>query len=124
MIAWAHQQHGPHAFCSVNIYMNEVAATAFEQSASPYPVNSVIVKEKWASADSPDHIHLQGSNLPDGVGGMIKRPPGYDPDHGDWEYFNFENPNKIESGRISSCVQCHQSAEKTDHVFGNWSHGS
>ena len=29
---------------------------------------------------------------------MIKRPPGYDPQHGDWEYFYFEQPTTVESG--------------------------
>jgi hypothetical protein len=51
---------------------------------------------------------------------MVKRSSGYDAKHGDWEYFYFENPAKIESGRISSCVQCHDSAKKQDYVFGTW----
>jgi hypothetical protein len=49
-----------------------------------------------------------------GVGGMVKRSAGYDPTHGDWEYFYFEDPKKIESGRIASCVQCHSSAKDKD----------
>jgi hypothetical protein len=50
---------------------------------------------------------------------MIKRPPGYDPDHGNWEFFYFEDPVKIESGKIASCVDCHNIARQ-DHVFGDW----
>ena len=55
-----------------------------------------------------------------GVGGMIKRAPGYDPAHGDWEYFYFEKPEKIERGRIATCVKCHAYAHTTDHVYGTW----
>jgi hypothetical protein len=51
---------------------------------------------------------------------MIKRPSGYDPSHGNWEYFYFENPSKIESGKITSCVQCHAGAADRDFVFGTW----
>ena len=58
--------------------------------------------------------------MANGVGGMIKRPAGYDPKHGDWEYFYFDDARKIESGRITSCVQCHSSAKDKDYVFGNW----
>src|SRR5207237_171665 len=81
---------------------------------------SVIVKEKkrqdWIRGAPSDVIHSR-----DGVGGMIKRAPGYDPEHGDWEYFYFENASRIESGRIVTCVQCHVGASGKDYVFGEWS---
>ena len=53
-------------------------------------------------------------------GGMIKRAPGYDPEHGDWEYFFFEDIAKIEHGKIASCVNCHHGAKDKDHVFKAW----
>ena len=101
----AEKKNGPHAISQIKIYMNEPGAEAFEKASKQFPVGSIIVKEK------------QG--LRDGVGGMVKRPPGYDPDHGDWEFFYFEDPAKIESGRIASCVNCHDAARQ-DHVFGDW----
>lgn len=105
------QAHGPHAKTSLTIYMNPPAAEAFAaRPAKPYPVGSVIVKEKRAFT----------SQARDGVGGMVKRPPGYDPQHGDWEYFYFQDPARIESGRIAACVQCHSGAAGRDHVFGDW----
>ncbi|MDB6068335.1 MAG: hypothetical protein JWR26_4543 [Pedosphaera sp.] len=55
-----------------------------------------------------------------GVGGMVKRAPGYDPAHGDWEYFYFDDAAKIQSGRIASCVGCHETAKGKDYVFGTW----
>jgi hypothetical protein len=98
--------------------MNEPGARAFAERKRIYPEGSVVVKEK--------HFHeYQGPNGRDagggdGVGGMIKRAAGFDPKHGDWEYFYFADPKRIESGRIASCVQCHAAAGETDHVFGTW----
>lgn len=114
----ARKRDGVHAFATVSIYMNEPAARAFAQRERTYPEGSVVVKEK--------HFHeYQGRNGReagggDGVGGMIKRTAGFDPKHGDWEYFYFADPKRIESGRIASCVQCHAAAAETDHVFGTW----
>jgi hypothetical protein len=120
VVADARKTNGPHAHTAITIYMNDPAANAFNAATTPYPVGAVIVKEKkpylFRSADSkPKMIKAN-----DGVGGMIKRPPGYDPDHGDWEYFYFEDPAKIESGKLTSCVQCHTGAAAKDYVFGAW----
>lgn len=112
-------RHGPHALSGIHIYMNDPAATAFAQGSRRYPVGSVIVKRKtllpyWNLDGTP------GREAGNGVGGMIKRPPGYDPAHGDWEYFYFDNPARIDSGPMASCVRCHDNAKATDHVFGDW----
>jgi len=110
---------GPHANTGILIYMNKVAADAFATNASAYPIGAVIVKQKSIHG----YTDKGGQPVHDadtGVGGMVKRPPGYDPNHGDWEYFYFEDTKKIESGRISTCVQCHTSAKDKDYVFGTW----
>lgn len=109
---------GPHANAGILIFMNEQAATAFRTNARPYPVGAVVVKQKTVYGYTDKRgKRVVGDN---GVGGMVKRSPGFDPKHGDWEYFYFENPQKIESGRIASCVQCHNSARHQDFVFGTW----
>ncbi len=82
-------------------------------------MGSVIVKQKQMMG----YLDKDGRQIHErdtGVGGMVKRAPGYDPKHGDWEYFYFENTGKIESGRIASCVNCHVSAKDRDYVFGTW----
>src|SRR5687768_9605684 len=86
----ARARSGPHAFSSIVIYMNDLAATAFRSGSNAYPVGAVVVKQK--------HKHY-GKDV-SGVGGMVKRSAGYDPQHGDWEYFYFEDPKKIASGRL------------------------
>jgi len=120
----ARERAGPHAYTSVRIFMNEVAAGAFRDKAAKYPVGSVIVKEKQGQ-EYGNHRgeRVAGQKVPrtfDGVGGMVKRAAGYDPEHGDWEYFYFEDPAQIEHGKIASCVECHRGASTTDYVFGGW----
>ncbi len=111
---------GPHANTGILIYMNKLAAEAFGTNAAVFPVGAVIVKQKTMGGYFDKNrklVHDAGTE----VGGMVKRSSGYDPGHGDWEYFYFEDAGKIESGRISSCVQCHESAKSKDYVFGTWS---
>lgn len=114
----AEAEKGPHANCVVKIFMNDLAKTAFKNESS-YPAGSVIVKQKYRLGYRVEgETQLQGTG--DGVGGMIKRPAGYDVENGDWEYFYFEKTDSIESGQIKSCVDCHAEARGTDFVFGHW----
>lgn len=102
---------GPHASVAINVYMNGPAASAFETPGAKYPEGAIVVKEKRRGRDS---------SLLNGVGGMIKRAPGFDPEHGDWEYFYYADPAKIQSGKIVSCIECHSRAVSSDYVFGFW----
>lgn len=113
-------RHGPHAYAEINIYMNERAAATFERNEPAYPVGSVIVKDKLSAVAPRGHADTSAVSESDGVGGMVKRRPGYDAEHHDWEYFYFEDPDQIETGRIASCVQCHAGAADRDYVFGDW----
>jgi hypothetical protein len=110
---------GPHANTAILVYMNKHAADAFRTNATAYPVGAVVVKQKMLGSYR-DHDGKWVHPADTGVGGMVKRPAGYDPGHSDWEYFYFEDPKKIESGHISSCVQCHEAAKSKDYVFGTW----
>lgn len=111
---------GPHWHTAVNIFMNDGAATTFGATGVKYPVGSVIVKQKVAIENS---TVLPGERSTAGVGGMIKRPAGYDNANGNWEYFYFNDVNHIEHGRIETCVQCHRGAAGKDYVFGAWAGG-
>ena len=116
----ARKKNGPHAHTAVLIYMNDLAANAFRKSLDAFPVGSIVVKEKKGLRYWADGQARQMEAIPDGVGGMIKHPPGYNQENGDWEYFYFEDPAKIETGKIASCVKCHAGAAKKDYVFGGW----
>jgi hypothetical protein len=116
----ARQAKGPHAHSAILVYMNDVAAKAFALKATTFPVGSVVIKEKVLLG----HRDSSGTwigRTENGVGGMAKRPPGYDPKNGDWEYLYFNDPAKPESGRMESCIQCHRGAKSSDYVFGTWS---
>ena len=118
MVESARSKHGPHANSAVKIYMNEAAVAAFQQNTR-YPVGSVVIKEKKRFGyRTKDRQGWQGTGY--GVGGMIKRATGFNSQHGDWEYFYFEDLQHIESGKMDSCIQCHSKAADSDFVFGNW----
>lgn len=116
----ARVKFGPHANAAISIYMNDAAANAFRERRS-YPVGAVVVKRKKLMSYSGSNGVSPGE-AENGVGGMVKRSPGYDSAHGDWEYFYFDRPDHIESGQIASCVQCHNAAKTSDYVFGSWLH--
>jgi len=113
-------KHGPHANTAILIYMNEPAARAFSTGSAAYPEGAVIVKRKRIH----DYVDRKSGksmrSAENGVGGMVKRAAGFDPTHGDWEYFYFEDVTKIEAGRIDSCIRCHEGAKDKDYVFGTW----
>jgi hypothetical protein len=121
-VAAARTHFGPHANTSIRVFMNPPAADALKNNLIPYPVGSVIVKQKMSLGyQRSDGTAVEGEP---GVGGMVKRSPGYDPTHGDWEYFYVEGKSPLESGRLSTCVTCHSSARDRDHVFGTWKNRS
>ncbi len=112
-------RNGARDKAAVMIYMNARAARAFRSGADAYPVGAAIVKQKMAIPPT-DKGEWSSELRKKKVGGMVKRPAGYDPANGDWEYFDFEDPSDVESGPIGSCVQCHSAAKSTDYVFGTW----
>jgi len=122
-------KEGPHALIKISIFMNQTAAQAFRAKDPRYPVGSIVVKEKALSGFGPirgkyrlDEPSERTDTLARmaGSGGMIKRAPGYDPAHGDWEYFYFTDPKIVEHGKIATCVECHERARTTDRVYGSW----
>ncbi len=100
------QQFGPHSDAFINLYVNALAKRAIEQDEGPFPTGALIVKEKLKRGDSLN-----------GVGGMVKRAPGFDPANGDWEYFYAGQSGGFASGRLSNCVSCHAQAKSKDYVF-------
>lgn len=96
-------EYGPHTTATIRVSMTESAAGAF-RAKSIYPVGAAIVKYKGSG----------------GIGGMIKREPGYDDLGGDWEYFYAEAKGRLDRGKLETCRTCHMTTRSTDHVFGSW----
>ena len=110
-VAREQKKYGPHAQTAVHIYMNKLASDALRSEARPFPVGAIIVQDR--------NVSLSAAAV-GGVGGMIKRPVGFDAAHGDWEYFSFTDPASIRSGRLNTCITCHTQAAHRDYVFGDW----
>jgi hypothetical protein len=107
--------HGGTAFV-VNVYVNELGAAAYRGRKGPYPVGTVIVKEHFANKDgTPGDLGPLMS--------MEKRPAGYNPEAGDWEYTKARPDGIVETrGKESMCSGCHADAAASnpdaDHVYG------
>ena len=93
-------------------WLNEPAARGFKAAGKPaFEVGSAIVKQKLRQP-------AQGPLEVAALGLMIKRAPGFDPAHADWEYGYWEAATGLSSGKQtqSYCGDCH-AGSATDHVF-------
>jgi len=106
MIQKLKDAHGPHYTNSINLYASAEAAPLYKETKKPLPIGSVIVKEK-----------LDDTLAVAGIGGMIKRAPGFDPVNGDWEYFYSDDKVGFSLGNLANCAGCHTKAKETDFVF-------
>jgi len=102
---------GPHFAPAVKLFANDIALKQLRtEETYAMPVGATIVKEKWWN---------EAEKSPYAYAAMIKREPGYDPKHGNWEYvyvpISEEKP--VERGLLKSCIDCHATAEKRDFLF-------
>lgn len=107
------KRHGPHFKHSIVVRTNPDAMEEFKAGTAPMPVGTVVVKEKHSDpfADAKEPLREYGA--------MIKREPGYDPQHGDWEYLYVvrQPEKKVTRGRLESCIDCHSHAKDKDYLF-------
>ena len=83
----------------------------------PYPVGTVMLKENFlAEGGKPTQATT--------VTAMIKQPPGYAPEAGDWEYLQFDAAGRIiVAGRGDDpaihalCADCHHNMAERDYIF-------
>lgn len=100
----------PHDGKFIKVYVNAVGQRAMLSQERPrFPLGSVIVKEKLATAKSAQ---------PELMTVMLKRAPGYNPRYGDWEFMVVNGPaTKIETrGKLANCQSCHTD-KKMDYIF-------
>lgn len=114
------------AITGVDFYVNELAARALDAGSFPLPEGAVIVKHKLGQVWVYGLMRPQQRGV--GIGGMLKRAPGYAPEAGDWEYFYVDGQGTLTTGRQSatgtSCVGCHAQRDKSDGIFGYWNPAS
>jgi hypothetical protein len=105
------KRHGPHFKHSIVVRVNPEAMEEFKAVNKPLPVGTTVVKEK--------HSEMLAKGSPAEYGAMIKREPGYDPEHGDWEYFYVvQKPEKkVTRGKLQTCIECHSHVKDGDYLF-------
>ncbi|MFT7464050.1 MAG: hypothetical protein ACI9EF_002399 [Pseudohongiellaceae bacterium] len=101
-------KRGPHFSPSVSMHANPLAAAALAASSAVMPVGSIVTKVKrWEL----------GQTLPNAVASMIKREPGYDVEHGDWEYvyesLEPSNPRTLEPSNPRTLE--HRAEHRAEH---------
>ena len=101
------EDQGPHWAGAVRVYANSVASTAVDSDTRPFPVGSIIVKEKIYQ------------HKIEAVTAVIKKPDSYDSteSNNDWQYVYFQRTGDLQVGKIQSCRKCHQKAGKNDFQF-------
>jgi hypothetical protein len=94
------------------VYANALAREGFTKDGlvTKFPVGSVIVREK---------LSRETDVLPQLVAAMIKRPPGFNPKGGDWEFLIADGKlTKVrERQKTGSCLKCHSSQAERDFVY-------
>ena len=108
----AEAKANPHARHYMVCYVNKIGEHAMMQEKHPhFPVGSIIVKEKLDEPSLTAHISLLTC--------MIKRNPGFDAAHNDWEYVVCDGGNKklAARGKLDNCGTCHTEAKDSDFVF-------
>jgi hypothetical protein len=88
------QEPSPHLHKYISVFVNPVGREQMMTKQTPeFPVGSMIVKEKLATADS---------TTPELLTAMIKRAPGYNPEGGDWEYLVLDGTASkiVERGKL------------------------
>ncbi len=83
----------------------------------PFPVGSVVVKEKSRGGYIQNKLKLETSTL---LTVMRKREPGFDSKNGDWEYF-VGDPRSLKlqapiPQKLADCQSCHANYKDRDYV--------
>lgn len=104
-----HEPPGARSFGVV--YANDLARPFIAgEKRGPYPVGSVIVRERLPAPEA---------TTPDLLAVMVKRPRGFNPKGGDWEFLTVNGGlTKItRRQKKGSCLDCHASQRGRDFVF-------
>jgi hypothetical protein len=80
-----------------------------KHDSTPFPIGTVILKQKLADAASRQAILYTG---------MLKRETSYNPECGNWEFFTITGGGEAVTsrGRMESCMDCHKQYSRSDFV--------
>lgn len=92
----------------------ELEADILAGSAGAYPKPGAAAP----GATLVERLFPPGSTSPSAFFVMVKRPPGFDPAGGDWEYLVVTPSGQVEQrGVLPLCARCHAEAPR-DRLFG------
>ena len=99
-----------HSYHWVGVFVDKLAKTTYLSASAPYPQCARIVKPIYGDEEGVDVLRLTA---------MVKMPPGYDPEHGDWWYgvYDAAGTESRRAGRLEDCIRCHREAADTDYLF-------
>lgn len=102
-------QLNPHRSAGLYVYTNAAAVAPMWDPFEKFPEGSLVVKSKF-DPQQPEKVEL--------FTGMLKRAAGFDPEHGDWEYFTADGTLRrmTARGQLQECRACHTEFAATDHV--------
>ncbi|MEW6731454.1 MAG: cytochrome P460 family protein [Acidobacteriota bacterium] len=105
------------------VYINEIAATvvnngfpfialtnsSLEKNNLPFPIGSIIVREKLVQKDQP---------IVESLAIMIKRERSFNPESNGWQFL-YLNPNTfaITKNNQTLCLSCHKLKQDNDFIF-------
>jgi len=94
----------------VGIFVDKLAKDTYLNASAPYPVCAKIVKPIYNDAEGKSVRKLTI---------MVKMPPGYDPENGNWWYASYDKTGQqiFKHGKLNDCIQCHKQAVATDYLF-------
>ena len=86
-------------------------------NSAPYPTLGPLTRLPVGATLIEKQLE-RGMVAPSAYFAMVKRPAGYDPKGGDWEYLVFSPEGRLEGrGVLPLCARCHADAPY-DHLFG------
>jgi hypothetical protein len=95
------------------VFVNEVADPYMKSENLRFPVGSVIVREKLASADA---------TRPELIAAMIKHERSFSPRTNGWEFIVIDrNLTRIKTRQTTgNCAACHEQARSSDLVYKSY----
>lgn len=108
----------PHVPTYFQVFVNKTGVQAmFARNRKPFPVGSVIVKEKRRILPGTERL-----GPPELYTVMIKRKAGFDSVNGDWEFFVCDGQARPvrKASSVKHCQSCHQSRKLDDFTFRDY----
>jgi len=94
----------------IDIYVNNIAKKSYILEEEQFKVGAIIVKPIYPKEERKNIARVTI---------MMKMQNGYDTENGNWWYGVYDESglNASNTGRIKSCIMCHEIAEDTDYLF-------